>query len=48
MLSLNQGRKWAADEPLCAGMGRVRSLLEPQCRAAHVGKLTRAQYPPQP
>ena len=43
-LSLNQGRKWATDEPLRAGMGRIRGLVEPQLGAAHAGKLTPAQY----
>ena len=43
-LTLNQGRKWSTDEPLRAGMGRVRSLVEPQLGAAHAGKLTPAQY----
>jgi hypothetical protein len=43
-LTLNQGRKWSTDEPLRAGMGRIRSLVEPQLGAAHAGKLTPAQY----
>lgn len=43
-LALNQGRKWATDEPLRAGMGRIRGLVEPQLAAAHAGKLTPAQY----
>src|SRR5689334_18104125 len=43
-LTLNQGRKWATDEPLRAGMGRIRGLVAPQLRAAHGGKLTPAQY----
>ncbi|MDZ5455223.1 hypothetical protein [Azohydromonas lata] len=43
-LTLNQGRKWATDEPLRAGMERIRGLVEPQLRAAHAGKLTPAQY----
>jgi hypothetical protein len=43
-LSLNQGRKWGTDEPLRAGMGRIRGLIEPQLGAAHTGKLTPAQY----
>ena len=36
-LTLNQGRKWATDEPLRAGMGRIRGLVEPQLSAAHAG-----------
>lgn len=43
-LTLNQGRKWTTDEPLRAGMGRMRGLVEPQLGAAHAGKLTPAQY----
>jgi hypothetical protein len=43
-LTLNQGRKWATDEPLRAGMGRIRGLVEPQLGAAHAGRLTPAQY----
>jgi hypothetical protein len=43
-LSLNQGHKWATDEPLRAGMGRIRGLVEPQLGAARAGKLTPAQY----
>ena len=43
-LTLNQGRKWATDEPLRVGMGRIRSLVEPQLEAAHAGKLTPAQF----
>ena len=43
-LTLNQGKKWGTDEPLRAGMGRIRGLVEPQLGAAHKGKLTPAQY----
>ena len=43
-LALNQGHKWATDEPLRAGMGRIRRLVEPQLGAAHDGKLAPAQY----
>jgi hypothetical protein len=43
-LTLNQGRKWATDEPLRVGMGRIRGLVEPQMGAAHAGKLTPVQY----
>jgi hypothetical protein len=43
-LTLNQGRKWATDEPLRVGMGRIRGLVEPQLGAAHAGKLTPGQY----
>lgn len=43
-LALNDGKKWRTDEPLRAGMGRIRGLVEPQLAAAHAGKLTPAQY----
>ena len=43
-LTLNQGRKWATDAPLRAGMARIRGLVEPRIGAAHAGKLTPAQY----
>jgi hypothetical protein len=43
-LGLNQGRKWATDEPLRAGMGRIRGLVDPQLAAAYAGKLTPTQY----
>ncbi len=43
-LTLDQGRKWATDEPLRAGMDRIRGLIEPRLGAAHAGKLTAAQY----
>jgi hypothetical protein len=43
-LTLNQGRKWATDAPLRAGMLRIRDLVEPQLGAAHASRLTPAQY----
>lgn len=43
-LTLNQGKKWGTDEPLRAGVERIRGLVEPQLGAAHNGKLTPAQY----
>ena len=43
-LTLNQGHKWATDEPLRAGMGRIRGLVESKLGAAHAGKLAPAQY----
>lgn len=43
-LTLNQGSKWATDEPLRVGMSRIRGLVEPQLGAAHAGKLTPVQY----
>lgn len=43
-LTLDHGRKWATDEPLRAGMGRIRSLVEPQLGAAHADTLSPAHY----
>jgi hypothetical protein len=43
-LQLDAGRKWATDEPLRAGMSRIRALVAPQIGAAHAGKLSPAQY----
>ena len=43
-LTLDNGRKWATDEPLRAGMTRIRGLVLPQLDAAHAGKLSTAQY----
>lgn len=43
-LTLDNGRKWATDEPLRAGMTRIRGLVLPQLDAAHAGKLGTAQY----
>ncbi len=43
-LTLNDGQKWATDEPLRTGMGRIRNLVEPELAAAHAGKLSAAQY----
>jgi hypothetical protein len=43
-LSLDHGRRWATDETLRTGMGRIRGLVEPQLAKAHAGKLTTAEY----
>jgi hypothetical protein len=43
-LSLNQGRKWATDEPLRKGMERIRGLVEARVDDAHSGKLGAAHY----
>ena len=43
-LSLDQGRRWATDQPLRDGMGRIRGLVEPKLDPAHRGKLTPVQY----
>lgn len=41
-LTLDAGRKWGTDEPLRAGMGRIRALVEPHTGGA--GTLDAAQY----
>ena len=41
-LQLDNGRQWATDEPLRAGMGRIHALVEPRLAVAR--KLTPAQY----
>jgi hypothetical protein len=43
-LSLNEGRKWATDETLRNGMGRIRALVEPRLGDAHGAKLDAARY----
>ena len=43
-LQLDAGRKWVTDEPLRAGMTRIRGLVAPRIDAAHAGKLSPAQY----
>jgi len=43
-LTLDHGRKWATDEALRSGMGRIRTIVEPQLAAAHAGKLSPTQY----
>ncbi|HJV96569.1 MAG TPA: hypothetical protein VJ608_11060, partial [Albitalea sp.] len=41
-LSLDHSRKWATDEALRNGMGRIRGLVEP--RLSNADKLDAAQY----
>jgi hypothetical protein len=43
-LNLDHGRQWPTDEPLRAGMGRIRSLVEPALGAAKAGALPAARY----
>ena len=43
-LSLDHGRKWATDETLRNGMGRIRGLVEPRLSDAHGGTLDASQY----
>lgn len=43
-LSLNQGEKWATDEPLRKGMGEIRALVEAQHAAIHKNTLKPADY----
>ena len=41
---LNQGKKWATDEPLRKGMNEIRSLIIANDEAIHNGKLARDAY----
>jgi hypothetical protein len=43
-LTLDQGKRWATDAPLRAGMVRIRALVAPKVGAIHGGKLTAAEY----
>lgn len=43
-LGLNQGKKWATDEPLRKGMSEIRALVDAQHEAIHKGRLKPAEY----
>lgn len=43
-LSLDHGRRWATDDALRQGMGRLRGLVAPKILAVHRGRLEAAQY----
>ena len=43
-LALDNGKKWATDEPLRQGMKGIRSNLEASLHAIHENKLTVAAY----
>ena len=43
-LLLNDGRKWATDEPLRKGMGNIRTAMEASLHEIHEGKLSGARY----
>jgi hypothetical protein len=43
-LSLNQGKKWATDDPLRKGMTEIRTLVEAQHAGIHKGTLKPAEY----
>jgi hypothetical protein len=43
-LTLNQGKKWATDEPLRKGMTEIRSLIDGQHDRIHKGRLKPAEY----
>jgi hypothetical protein len=43
-LSLNQGKKWATDEPLRKGMAEIRSLVDAQHEGIHKGRLKPGEY----
>ena len=43
-LQLDEGRKWATDEPLRAGMAAIRDAFDADHPAIHHGEQTDAQY----
>lgn len=43
-LTLNNGKKWATDEPLRKGMGNVRNLIEKHVHASHGKAAKNADY----
>ena len=43
-LSLDDGKKWASDEPLRKAMTNIRNALEESLQAIHEGKLSATQY----
>lgn len=43
-LMLNDGRKWATDEPLRKGMGNIRTAMDASLHEIHEGKLSAAGY----
>ena len=43
-LSLDHGRKWSTDEPLRAGMEKIRSSMARDLEQIHKGQLTADQY----
>lgn len=43
-LQLDQGRKWASDEPLRKGMSEIRGLIVANDDAIHKGRLSREGY----
>lgn len=43
-LTLNDGKKWATDDNLRQGMGRIRDALTAQLPAIHSGQATPKQY----
>lgn len=43
-LTLDNGKKWATDEPLRKGMTSIRTEMEASLHEIHAGKLTDARY----
>lgn len=43
-LTLDNGKKWATDEPLRKGMGNIRAEMQASLHEIHAGKLSAAQY----
>ena len=43
-LMLNQGKKWASDEPLRKGMAEIRDAIAAEKETIHGGKMSAAKY----
>jgi len=43
-LQLDQGRKWATDEPLRRGMGAIRAVMAERIEAIHRNRLSAEEY----
>lgn len=43
-LYLNQGQKWATDDPLRQGMGHIRAAMAAKLQAIHTKRLSQAEY----
>ena len=43
-LTLDNGKKWATDEPLRKGMGNIRTEMQASLHQIHEGKLSAATY----
>ena len=43
-LTLDNGKKWATDEPLRKGMGNIRTEMQASLHEIHTGKFSTAKY----